>query len=116
MKRIVFILLLTIPIIGFGQGYLVIPQPECKDLEGKNFDELEWTEIDGTNHPNFPKNGIVKMCNDEGYVTLEMLFVDGKNERDRYWEDWGMKLRHYYKDVWFDMCFDKKGEQIDCKQ
>ena len=116
MRKIIVLMLLAIPFVGLGQDNLVIPQPKCEDIDGKNFDEVEWTEIDGTNYPNFPKNGIVKMCNDEGYITLEMLFVEGKNKRDRYWEEWGMKLRDFTKDEWIDKCFDKKGEEIDCDQ
>ena len=124
IKKILFILLLTIPFIGFGQNNLIIPQPKCEEIDGINFDDVTWTEIDGVNYPNFPKNGVVKMCNENGNVIMEMLYIEGESIRDRYWEDWGMKLRYYTEDKdisdnlrsFLDRCYDKNGNKIECKE
>ena len=72
--------------------------------------------MDGTNYPNFPENGVVKMCDENGNVTMEMLFIEGESIRDRYWEDWGMKLRYYIEGSFFDRCYDKTGNKIECKE
>ena len=57
---------------------LIIPQPKCEEIDGINFDDVTWTEMDGTNYPNFPENGVVKMCDENGNVTMEMLFIEGE--------------------------------------
>ena len=48
-----------------------------EEIDGINFDDVTWTEIDGVNYPNFPKNGVVKMCNENGNVIMEMLYIEG---------------------------------------
>ena len=116
MKKILFSLLIFISFLGHGQEIINIPQPKCEEINGMNFNDVIWTEDDdGVNYPsNFPQNGVVKMCNENGYVTLEMKFKDGENVRDRFWEDWGMKLRFYTEGVYFDKCFDKNGKEFLC--
>ena len=64
------------------------------------------------------------MCNENGNVIMEKLYIEGESIRDRYWEDWGMKLRYYTEDKdisdnlrsFLDRCYDKNGNKIECKE
>jgi hypothetical protein len=124
MRRflISFITLILTNIV-YSQNDVVVSQPKCEDLKGYNFSGIKWVDKDGTYYPDFPINGIVKMCDDKGLITLEMLFVNGKSFRDRYWEKWGLRVRYYVKDLdpsdgkkeYHDQCFNKRGKKINCK-
>ena len=76
MRRflISFITLILTNIV-YSQNDVVVSQPKCEDLKGYNFSGIKWVDKDGTYYPDFPINGIVKMCDDKGLITLEMLFV-----------------------------------------
>ena len=115
MKTILLSLFCSTSFLVFGQRDLIIPQPKCQEIEGMNFDNVAWYEgDDGIFYPDFPQNGSVTMCNEQGNVEMDMFFVEGSLFWERFWDDMGIKLRLYSGEAYIENCYDKEGEEIDC--
>ncbi len=131
MKRILFILLLTIPFIGFGQTEYVKEYHKNGQLEYEgNFKDgkreglwkyyystgqLEWEG----NFKDGKEEGLFKIYYENGQLMMEGNYKDGKREglSKEYYKNGQLKWEGNFKDeeLISKKCWDEKGNEIDCE-